>query len=192
MLYYTSCFVSLSRRGWCDLCHLRAHLLLLWGLGSTLGGRLGLLRAGLLLGLGLGLLHVVRVDVLLDVQEGHLDALGHLQQVLQGIVQRDVLTRLQTLGLDILVHTASHLRTRNLLTGRQAQEGPQLVGNVQGLVETVILGTGLLLLTGRVLDVLADLANVLAQSTLLLGDGLNCDGQRVESSHMYYLYHGSL
>ena len=41
------------------------------------------------------------------------------------------------------------LRTGDLLTSRQAQESPQLRGDVQGLVEAVVLGASRLLQIGR-------------------------------------------
>jgi hypothetical protein len=189
MIYYTRGFVlsHLGSGGCGGLGNLGPHLLLLWGLGRTrrgrtLSGSVGLLGTGLLLHSWLLLLDVVRVDVLLNVQEGHLNALRDLQQILQGLVQADVLTSLQTLGLHVLIHLASDLGPRDLLVGRQIQEGAQLLGNTQRLVEAIVLGPGLVLLTGRVLDVLANLADVLVQGALLLGDRLEGGVQSLESN----------
>jgi len=204
MLYYTRGFVlsHLGSGGCGGLGDFGPHLLLLWGLGRprrgrTLSGSVGLLGPRLLLRGGLLLLDVVRVDVLLNVQEGHLNTLGDLQQILQGLVQADVLTSLQTLGLHVLIHLASHLRPRDLLVGRQVQEGTQLLGNTQRLVEAIVLGPGLVLLTGGVLNVLTNLADVLVQGTLLLGNRLEGGVQSLEShgsSHsvLYYRKGGSL
>jgi len=191
MIYYTRGFVlsHLGSGGCGGLGNLGPHLLLLWGLGGgSVRGRVGsLLGPGLLLRGGLLLLEVVRVDVLLDIQEGHLNTLGNLQQILQGLVQADVLTSLQTLGLHVLIHLASHLRPRDLLVSRQIQEGAQLLGNTQRLIETVVLGPGLLLLAGGILEVLTNLANILAQGTLLLRNRLNSSSQSLESSHLFVL-----
>jgi hypothetical protein len=199
MLYYTRGFVlsRLGSGGCGGLGNLGPHLLLLWGLSGGVRGRRLLLRPGLLLRRGLLLLDVVWVDVLLNVQESHLNTLGDLQQILQGLVQADVLTSLQTLGLHVLVHLASHLGPRDLLTGGQVQEGTQLLGNTQRLVEAIVLGPSLVLLTGGVLNVLTNLADVLVQGTLLLGNRLEGGVQSLEShgsSHsvLYYRKDGSL
>ena len=86
---------------------------------------------------GLLSLDVVLVDVLLDVQERHLDVSWRVQDSLQRGVQVDVLTLLQALLRYVLVYLLGHLGAGNLLTGRHLQKLTQLLGNVQGLVETV-------------------------------------------------------
>ena len=77
------------------------------------------------------------VDVLLDVQERHLDVSWRVQDRLQGGIQVDVLTLLQALLSHVLVHLLGHLGAGNLLTGSHLQKLTQLLRNVQGLVETV-------------------------------------------------------
>jgi len=91
------------------------------------------------------------IDILLDVQESDVGALWWAQQVLQGRIQGNHLTSLQILGRHILVDALGHLGARNLLVSRQTQKGPQLLRNLQRLVETVVRSPRLGLLPRRVL-----------------------------------------
>ena len=99
--------------------------------------RLGRGRLHCLLLHGLLSLDVVLVDVLLDVQERHLDIGWRVQDSLQRSIQVDVLTLLQALLSHVLVHLLRHLGAGNLLTGSHLQKLTQLLRDVQGLVETV-------------------------------------------------------
>ncbi|BAT22142.1 hypothetical protein AR679_gp116 [Yellowstone lake phycodnavirus 1] len=154
-------------------------LLDLWAcslLLGWLGGRLGLWRLG---SLGLGdlvgrLLHVVGADVLLDVHEGDLNALWGVQQILQWGVQSDVLAILQALLRQVGADALGHISTGDLLIRSQTQEAAQLLGHNLGLAETIAGGASLCLLAVGILQVLADLANVLAQRLDLLCQILEC------------------
>ena len=189
MLYYTQSLVlSLFRLGSCGwLRHLWANLLLLWGLGGCLGrscgscSRLGSTR--LLLSCRLLLLNVVLAQVVLQVQESQLDTLGHLQQALQLVVHVNLLTILQLLGLEVLVHVVRHLGTRDQSTLGQLQESAQSLCDLLGLVEAIVLGASLLLLTGGVLNKLTNLANLLANSLQLLHQLIESHGNIGSGGH---------
>jgi hypothetical protein len=85
---------------------------------------------------------------------------------------------LELLVRHISIHSLGHLRTRYHLVGAQLQERTQGISHNLGLVEPVVLGTSLLLLTGRVVNVSQDLADHLAQSlqVLLYIRNLESDG----------------
>jgi len=153
-------------------------LLLLGGCGSLLllGGCLRLL-----------LLDVVRVDELLDVQEGHLHISRWLQQLLERLVHADILASLQTLLGDICVHSLGHLRARDHLTLWQLQECTQQGSHLQGLVESIVLAASLALLASGVLNESLDLAQVLADRLQVLGQVIEGDGGR-GGGHFYYIY----
>jgi len=189
MLYYTQGLVlsqsdSGSRR-W--LCHLWANLLLLWD-GSIGRGCCRDWGVWHLLGTWLLLrrlvLDVVLAQVVLQVQERQLNTLWNLQQRLQLIIEANLLPCLQTVRLKVLVHVVRYLGARDHLLGTQAQEGAQSIGHLLGLIETVVLGASLLLLTGRVLNVLANLANLLAHSLELLHQGVESYGGIGGGSHL--------
>jgi len=163
------------------LLDLWAGSLLLCGLGGRLGlGRLGCLWLGDLVG---RLLHVVRADILLDVHEGDLNALWGVQQVLQWCVQSDILAILQALLRQVGADALGHIGTGDLLLGSQTQEAAQLLGHNLRLAETIAGGASLGLLAVGILQMLADLANVLAQRLDLLCQVLECQW----GSHLYYM-----
>jgi len=146
---------TLRRRGLWRLGRRGSHRLLLHGLLS---------------------LDVVLVDVLLDVQERHLDVSWRVQDGLQRSIQVDVLTLLQTLLSYVLVHLLGHLGAGNLLTGSHLQKLTQLLGNVQRLVEAVAGRASLGLLTLWVLNQVLHLTEVLTQQLNLVEDSLQSDG----------------
>jgi len=145
-------------------------LLDLWASSLLLGSLSSRLS---LWGLGLGnlvgrLLHVVRADVLLDVHEGDLNVLWGVQQVLQWGVQSDILAILQALLRQVGADALGHICARDLLVRSQTQEAAQLLSHNLRLAETIAGGASLSLLAVGILQVLADLANVLTQRLDLL------------------------
>ena len=104
------------------------------------------------------------INVLLNVQKGDMGPLRRVQDIFQGRIQGNHLASLQVVGRHILVDALSHLRTRDLLIRRQTQKGPQLLRNLQRLVETVVRSPRLGLLARRVLQERLHLAQILAQS----------------------------
>ncbi len=105
----------------------------------------------------------MRVDKLLDIQERYCRTLRRVQELLQRLIQRNLLTTLQVPLRHILINHLRHLAARHLLVCTQTQEQTQLVGHIQWLIETVVRCTSLRLLTGRILQELLHLTQVLAQ-----------------------------
>lgn len=164
-LHYTYIFLKKSNtlyslgRGLLDRRPLR-----LWG-----GWRLGCLWSFGLGSLGYGIgLDVVLVDVLLDVQESHLHIAGGIQQRLESRIKLDILTLLQLLLCDILIHLPGNLGARNLLANLHLQESTKLLGDVKGLVESIRGGASLCLLAVGVLNQRLHLADILADQLQLI------------------------
>lgn len=122
-------------------------------------------------------LHVVAVQVLLEVQDRDLVVLRHRQQLAQSRIGLDLLLIHQVVGVGVGHDRLGHLRAADLRTLGLAQEGAQLVRDLHGLGEDAGLGlTGL----GAVGLALAAALGLLDHARGLLLDGLQGRGSRGE------------
>jgi hypothetical protein len=121
-----------------------------------------------------GLLDVVVVQELHDVQDGDLRSLIDAQDLAQSRVGEDLLALHQAMGLGVGVDTGIDVLAADLGVLGQTQERLQLVGNGQGDREG--LATITLALAGALLGLLREasrqLLNRLGQTRSLNGEGL--------------------
>jgi len=118
----------------------------------------------------------VRREVLLKVKVGDGNVGRRLEELLELVVKdklATVLGVLETLVSDVLVDELGHLGARDELTLGKSEELAQLRCNFLLAVETVVSGTGLGLLTVRILLDVLHLANELGESLDISAEGSN-------------------
>ena len=109
-------------------------------------------------------LHVVVVQVALQVEVRQLVLNGHLEQLAQGRIGRDVVLRLQVLLLDVVVDLLRHVGARDERARGVTEELAQLIRDLRGDLEDgrtalgrlLTLGANTALALAGILDVAVD------------------------------------